>query len=199
MYWVVNNLLSLLQEFVAGKILKKDYEAAAAARAEQERLEKEEEKKRRREAAERKAQALAEAKTNKGKKKAAAVEKKKSDASVIEVSRVGIRSYARGRAYDPYRYSPDGPTLYKDPGAPIDENAVEAALEKKSDKLQEAALEAAADEMIAEELVEEKTPEAPDENPVSESAVEENGTDSEDPWAKLDEEIEEIQKPEGRE
>lgn len=198
-YWVVNNLLSLLQEFVAGKILKKDYEAAAAARAEQERLEKEEEKKRRREAAERKAQALAEAKTNKGKKKAAAVEKKKSDASVIEVSRVGIRSYARGRAYDPYRYSPDGPTLYKDPGAPIDENAVEAALEKKSDKLQEAALEAAADEMIAEELVEEKTPVAPDENPVSESAVEENGTDSEDPWAKLDEEIEEIQKPEGRE
>ena len=196
-YWVVNNLLSLLQEFVAGKILKKDYEAAA--RAEQERLEKEEEKKRRREAAERKAQALAEAKTNKGKKKAAAVEKKKSDASVIEVSRVGIRSYARGRAYDPYRYSPDGPTLYKDPGAPIDENAVEAALEKKSDKLQEATLEAAADEMIAEELVEEKTPEAPDENPVSESAVEENGTDSEDPWAKLDEEIEEIQKPEGRE
>ena len=198
-YWVVNNLLSLLQEFVAGKNLKKGYEAAAAARAEQERLEKEEEKKRRREAAERKAQALAEAKTNKGKKKAAAVEKKKSDASVIEVSRVGIRSYARGRAYDPYRYSPDGPTLYKDPGAPIDENAVEAALEKKSDKLQEAALEAAADEMIAEELVEEKTPEAPDENPVSESAVEENGTDSEDPWAKLDEEIEEIQKPEGRE
>ena len=198
-YWVVNNLLSLLQEFVAGNSLNKDYEAAAAARAEQERLEKEEEKKRRREAAERKAQALAEAKTNKGKKKAAAVEKKKSDASVIEVSRVGIRSYARGRAYDPYRYSPDGPTLYKDPGAPIDENAVEAALEKKSDKLQEAALEAAADEMIAEELVEEKTPEAPDENPVSESAVEENGTDSEDPWAKLDEEIEEIQKPEGRE
>ena len=43
---------------------------------------------------------------------------------------MGIRSYARGRAYDPYRYSPDGPTLYKDPGAPIDENAVEAALEK---------------------------------------------------------------------
>ena len=127
------------------------------------------------------------------------MEKKKSDAYLIEVSRVGIRSYARGRAYDPYRYSPDGPTLYKDPGAPIDENAVEAALEKKSDKLQEATLEAAADEMIAEELVEEKTPEAPDENPVSESAVEENGTDSEDPWAKLDEEIEEIQKPEGRE
>ena len=133
-YWVVNNLLSLLQEFVAGKILKKDYGAAAAPRAEQERLEKEEEKKRRREAAERKAQALAEAKTNKGKKKAAAVEKKKSDASVIEVSRVGIRSYARGRAYDPYRYSPDGPTLYKDPGSPIDENAVEAGSSRQESR-----------------------------------------------------------------
>lgn len=118
-YWVSNNVLSLGQELLAGKILKKDYEAAAAARAEQERLEKEEEKQRRREAAERKAQAIADAKAGKGKKKAKpAEEKKKSDASVIDVSRVGIRSYARGRAYDPYRYSPDGPTPYKDPGAP---------------------------------------------------------------------------------
>ena len=39
-YWVANNLLSMLQEFVAGKMLKKDYEAAAAAREEQERLKK---------------------------------------------------------------------------------------------------------------------------------------------------------------
>ena len=50
-YWVSNNVLSLLQELLAGRILKKDYEAAAAIKAEQERLEKEEEKQRRREAA----------------------------------------------------------------------------------------------------------------------------------------------------
>ena len=154
-YWVSNNVLSLFQELLAGKILKKDYEAAAAARAEQERLEKEEEKQRRREAAERKAQAIAEAKANKGKKKAKPVEeKKKSDASVIDVSRVGIRSYARGRAYDPYRYSPDGPTPYKDPGAPVDESAVEKALEKKSDHLQAVAAEDKADELIVDELKE---------------------------------------------
>ena len=31
---------------------------------------------------------------------------------------MGLRQYARGRAYDPYRYSEDGPTVY--PGeAPI--------------------------------------------------------------------------------
>ena len=128
-YWIVNNLLSMLQEYVAGRILRKDYEAAAAARAEQERLEKEEEKKRRREAAERKAQAIAEAKANRGKKKVP-VEKKKGDTAVIGVSGVGLRAYARGRAYDPYRFSPEGPTPYKDPSE-IDEAAVEAALEKK--------------------------------------------------------------------
>ena len=31
-YWVAQNLLSMIQEFLAGKMLKKDYEAAAAAR-----------------------------------------------------------------------------------------------------------------------------------------------------------------------
>ena len=158
-YWVSNNVLSLGQELLAGKILKKDYEAAAAARAEQERLEKEEEKQRRREAAERKAQAIADAKAGKGKKKAKpAEEKKKSDASVIDVSRVGIRSYARGRAYDPYRYSPDGPTPYKDPGAPVDETAVEKALEKKSAHPQAVAAEGVADELIVNEILEENAP-----------------------------------------
>ena len=183
-YWVSNNVLSLFQELLAGKILKKDYEAAAAARAEQERLEKEEEKQRRREAAERKAQAIAEAKANKGKKKAKPVEeKKKSDASVIDVSRVGIRSYARGRAYDPYRYSPAGPTPYKDPGAPVDESAVEKALEKKSDHLQAVAAEGKADELIVDELKEAAAQPA------------EAGTaaaDAEDPWAGIDAEVEAI-------
>ena len=44
LYWIAQNLLSMVQEFICGKLLKKDYEKAAAARAEQERLEKEEEK-----------------------------------------------------------------------------------------------------------------------------------------------------------
>lgn len=196
-YWVSNNVLSLVQELLAGKILKKDYEAAAAARAEQERLEKEEEKQRRREAAERKAQAIAEAKANKGKKKAKpAEEKKKSDASVIDVSRVGIRSYARGRAYDPYRYSPDGPTPYKDPGAPVDETAVEKALEKKSDHLQAVAAEAVADELIVNEILEENTPAETTEETtetVESGAVDgADAADVQDPWAGIDAEVEAI-------
>ncbi|WP_283115188.1 YidC/Oxa1 family membrane protein insertase [Intestinimonas timonensis] len=195
-YWVSNNVLSLGQELLAGKILKKDYEAAAAARAEQERLEKEEEKQRRREAAERKAQAIADAKAGKGKKKAKpAEEKKKSDASVIDVSRVGIRSYARGRAYDPYRYSPDGPTPYKDPGAPVDETAVEKALEKKSDHLQAVAAEDKADQLILDELKETAVPEteeAAQTDSAAEVIAETAAADAEDPWAGIDAEVEAI-------
>lgn len=196
-YWVSNNVLSLGQELLAGKILKKDYEAAAAARAEQERLEKEEEKQRRREAAERKAQAIADAKAGKGKKKAKpAEEKKKSDASVIDVSRVGIRSYARGRAYDPYRYSPDGPTPYKDPGAPVDETAVEKALEKKSDHLQAVAAEGVADQLIVNEILEENAPAetAEETTETVESAAADAGdaADVQDPWAGIDAEVEAI-------
>lgn len=201
-YWVSNNVLSLLQELLAGRILKKDYEAAAAIKAEQERLEKEEEKQRRREAAERKAQAIAEAKANRGKKKTKPVEeKKKSDASVIEVSRVGIRAYARGRAYDPYRYSPDGPTPYKDPGAPVDETAVEKALEKRSDHLQAVAAEGVADQLIVNEILEENTPaeavETAEDSLDTEAAAEittpaEDDTDVQDPWAKVDAEVDAI-------
>ena len=193
-YWVSNNVLSLGQELLAGKILKKDYEAAAAARAEQERLEKEEEKQRRREAAERKAQAIADAKANKGKKKAKpAEEKKKSDASVIDVSRVGIRSYARGRAYDPYRYSHDGPTPYKDPGTPVDETAVEKALEKKSDHLQAVAAEGVADELIVNEILEENAPaETADETTETVESAAADAADVQDPWAGIDAEVEAI-------
>ena len=199
-YWLANNLLSMVQELVAGRLLKKDYEAAAAAKAEQERLEKEEEKQRRREAAERRARAIEEAKANRGKKKVKpAEEKKKSDASVISVSGIGIRAYARGRAYDPYRYSPDGPTPYHDPTAPaVDENAVEKALEKKSDRLQAAAAEALADELIVEEMMEEhreapKAEEAPKPEGSDLSRETEPSAGEAAPWEQLDQEVQAIQ------
>ena len=192
-YWVSNNVLSMVQELVASRMLKKDYEAAAAAKAEQDRLEKEEEKKRRREAAERKAKAIAEAKANHGKKKAKThEEKKKSDASVIEVSRVGIRAYARGRAYDPYRFSPEGPTVYKDPGAPVDESAVEEALEEKSDQLQAVAAETKADERIVEERTETAAADAVQPAASAEVAPETPDAEAGDPWAGIDAEVEAI-------
>lgn len=114
-YWVANNLLSMLQEFLCGRILKKDYEEAARKQAERELQEKEEEKEERRRKAEERARRIEEEKLNRGKKKKA--EKKHEDEDKIpgivkEYSRVGIRQYARGRAYDPYRYSEEGPTCY---------------------------------------------------------------------------------------
>ena len=129
-YWIINNILSIAQEFISGLMLRKDYERAAAAREERERKEKEEEKRKKREAAERRAKAIEEAKNNKGKKKAQPVEKseKKKDRTT-DVGRIGMRPYARGRSYDPDRFG--GVTPYQDPGAPIDEQAVEDALKAK--------------------------------------------------------------------
>ena len=114
-YWVANNLLSMLQEFLCSRILKKDYEEAARKQAEREQQEKEEEKEERRRKAEERARRIEEEKLNRGKKKK--TEKKREDEEKVpgivkEYSRVGIRQYARGRAYDPYRYSEDGPTCY---------------------------------------------------------------------------------------
>ena len=106
-YWIANSVLMMVQEWLCGRILKKDYEAARIAKEEQDRKAKEEEKQRRREAAERKAAAIAAGKS-KG-KKVQAPAKEKVDNSA---SREGLRSNARGRAYDPNRY----PTFaYVDP------------------------------------------------------------------------------------
>ena len=160
-YWIINSLTSMLQEFISGKMLKKDYEKAAAIRAEQEKKEKEEEKRKRREAAERRALAIEEAKKNKGKKKKPVVdssEKKKE--RTTDVGRIGMRPYARGRAYDPERFG--GVTPYQDPGAPIDEEAVAAALAAKGELNEE----------VVEEVVE--TPvEQVEETVVEETSVEE--------------------------
>ncbi|WP_186566778.1 YidC/Oxa1 family membrane protein insertase [Lawsonibacter celer] len=120
LYWIANNVLSMLQEVICGKLLKKDYEKAAALRAEQERLEKEEEKAERRRKAEERARRAEEERLNKGKrKKEEREEDDRIPGSVKEASRVGIRQYARGRAYDPNRYGAPTPyTEYVAPKAP---------------------------------------------------------------------------------
>lgn len=176
-YWIAQNLLSMLQEFICGKLLKKDYEAAAARKAEQERLEKEEEKQRKRQLAEERARKAEEAKKNRGKRKAPKAKEEEDDkipAAVREASRVGIRAYARGRAYDPHRYGID-PTPYRDPGTPIDENAVEKALEKKAEKLEDLAGEAAVDEELVDSLLEEQK-----EKPAEEGREESGQAEQED-------------------
>ena len=107
-YWISNSILSVAQELLAGKILKKDYEEAQRKMAEQTAKAKAYEKERRRLAAERKAAALADKKTAKKTTGTAKPSVNPAD------SRVGMRTYARGRSYDPARYPV---TPYHDPDA----------------------------------------------------------------------------------
>lgn len=108
-YWIANSVLMMVQEWLCGRMLRKDYEQARIAMEEQKRKEKEEEKQRRREAAERKAAAIAASKTKGKKNQPKEVKEKSFDNSA---SREGLRSHARGREYDPNRY----PTFpYVDP------------------------------------------------------------------------------------
>jgi len=165
LYWIAQNLLSMVQEFICGKLLKKDYEKAAAARAEQERLEKEEEKEERRRKAEERARRIEEAKLNKGKKKK--TEKKhdededKIPGSVKEHSRVGLRQYARGRAYDPYRYSEEGPTAYPGEAPIFPPRSDSRALKREAHEIEEELREIHTDEAIEDAILEEKALEAP--------------------------------------
>jgi YidC/Oxa1 family membrane protein insertase len=116
-YWIAQYLVTMVQEIICGKLLKKDYEAAAAAAEERARQEKEEERQRKEEARQERALRIEEEKKNKGKKGKSA-QKKKDDEPAQEGinkddSREGLRAYARGRAYIPDRFG--GVTPYTDP------------------------------------------------------------------------------------
>ncbi len=115
-YFMANSVLGMGQEFITAKMLKKDYEEAREKQRLRELEEKEEEKRLRREKAEAKALAAEEARKNKGKKQPKDADDDRIPPEVREASRVGIRQYARGRAYDPARYGEV---------TPYDEKAIE--------------------------------------------------------------------------
>ena len=125
LYWVAQNLLSMVQEVIAGKLLKKDYEAARIAAEERARQEKEDEKRRKEEARLERARRAEEEK--KGKKNKTVKPEEKEESINKEDSKVGIRAYARGRSYDPNRFG--GVTPYFDP-----DQVVAEAPKKKSTK-----------------------------------------------------------------
>ena len=130
-YWIAQYFFSIFQEIICGKLLKKDYEAAQAAAAQRELEEKEEEKRRKEEARLERQRRLEEEKKNRGKKKPAAKKDEDAGSSINkEDSRIGIRAYARGRAYDPNRFG--GVTPYVDPSDLI--AAQEAAEASKKGK-----------------------------------------------------------------
>ena len=146
-YWIANSVLGMVQEWLCGRILRKDYEAARVALEEQKKREKEEEKQRRREAAERKAAAIA---AGKGKNKKAQPVKEKVDNSA---SREGLRSNARGRAYDPNRYPT---TPYVDPNEKNKkpDPDLEPLTEEEKQILAEAGVEIPVEPVVEEEPVE---------------------------------------------
>ena len=111
-YWIAQYIFSIFQELICGRLLKKDYERARAEAAERERQEKEDEKRRKEEARLERQRRLEEEKKNRGKKKPKKTEPTEPGINKDD-SRIGIRAYARGRAYDPNRFS--GVQPYRDP------------------------------------------------------------------------------------
>ena len=130
LYWVAQNLLSMVQEMIAGKLLKKDYEAAQIAAEERARQEKEDEKRRKEEARLERARRAEEEK--KAKKNKALKPEGNEEVINKDDSKVGIRAYARGRSYDPNRFG--GVTPYFDPDqVVVEEPKKKSTKEKLSD------------------------------------------------------------------
>ena len=129
-YWITQYFVTMGQEVICGRMLKKDYEAAREASARREAEEKEEEKRRKEEARLERQRRLEEEKKNRGKKKPKKDTEPDQEGINREDSREGIRAYARGRSYIPGRYG--GVTPYTDPNQLF--RAVEAAEAGKKKK-----------------------------------------------------------------
>ena len=134
-YWIAQYVVSMGQEVICGKLLKKDYEAAQKAAEERERQAKEEEKRRKEEARLERARRIEEEKQNRGKKKRAPKKKDEEpeqEGINKEDSREGLRAYARGRAYIPDRFG--GVTPYVNPNDLIRAQQMEEQAKKGKKK-----------------------------------------------------------------
>lgn len=145
-YMCATSLIMMVQDLICSKLLRKQFEELEEKRAARELAEKEEEKRQRAEKMAERARQAEEAKKNKGKKKPAAPKEKKETSN--EASRVGIRAYARGRAYDPDRFG--GVTPYHDPnGAKSEADGAEAAPEEETAPVVPVPAEEARDDLDA--------------------------------------------------
>ncbi len=167
-YWIANSLLIMVQEVICGAMLRKDYEAAQEEIAEQQRKAKEAEKERRRKAAEKKAAAIAAGKS--GKKQPTA----KHKGSDVAASREGMRTYARGRAYDPNRYPV---TPYRDPNGPA--QTVEEEPKALTDEDKQILSETNPELMAQAEAAEKKVPDPDPAAPAGDAPAEPSGEDDE--------------------
>ena len=133
-YMAVNALCTVGQDAICVRMMRKSF----LEMQEQQRLKEEQEKAelaaRKAEIAERRRLQEEANKANKGKKRKKQV--KAPQKPVNKAGRIGIRTYALGRDYDPDRYG--GVTPYRDPQEIIDEQAVEEAYKKKRRRKAEA-------------------------------------------------------------
>lgn len=126
-YMIFNSVFMGLQEVVCAVLLRGKFAEMQAERERRAAEEKEKEAQRKQEIAARRAEEAAKNRTKNGKKVKKSGQAKSKDRPT-EHTRVGVRAYARGRAYDPERYPV---TPYRDPQDVLDEAALEAALAKK--------------------------------------------------------------------
>lgn len=111
-YWIANSLLTMLQELVAARMLRKEYAAARAAAEERARQDKEEERQRKEQARLERERQAEEEKKNKKKSGTKSSQSAETDINKDD-SREGLRAHARGRAYRPDRFG--SVTEYVDP------------------------------------------------------------------------------------
>lgn len=116
-YWIVNSVLAIVQEYCSIGILKKHLRVTKESSARRAEETKEKLKEQKRLAAEKKKLAAEEARRIK-------LERSLNTAGIAD-SRVGMRSYAKGRTYDPDRYPV---TPYHDPDDIIKERHAAEAL-----------------------------------------------------------------------
>lgn len=134
-YWIAQYIFTIFQEIICGKLLKKDYEAPGRRpRSGSARRRKRRSAARRRPRAERQRR-LEEEKKNRGKKHVKKDEPTEPGVNKDD-SRIGIRAYARGRAYIPERFG--GVTEYRDMSDLL-QAEIDAEQQKKGKKNKKAA------------------------------------------------------------
>ena len=171
-YMAFNAIFMAVQELICARLLRGKYAEMEAAR--QKRLEEEKEKERQRKAeiAARRAAEEEERKKNRGKKKA----DKPKKAPAPKESRVGMRTYARGRAYDPNRYTvtpyhdPDGKGTEEPVAEPVAEELTAPVIPEQEgtapvETTEVPAVEAAPAEEAAPETTEAEAPAEPEAAP----------------------------------
>ena len=191
-YWIAQYFVTMVQEYICGKMLKKDYEAAREASAKREAEEKEEEKRRKEEARLERQRRIEEEKKNRGKKKPAPKRDDEPEQEGVnrEDSREGIRAYARGRSYIPGRYG--GVTPYTDPNE-LFKAIAEAESAKKGGKKGKPAPAKAEDKQEAPEPQAVEAPEPPVQPVQEQPAPVQTETPAEPLTEEVEVEVEEIE------